>query len=241
MSVTHHKKKDLQKLENIMHQKDEKVTEIPKSPENSPKTDTNATYIMKSHENTSPNNTHDLGHATKLKQPVVAPVMPNLIVQEDFHNKNWRAILQKWSPAGCYEDLKNMVTREKFLPISLGVCHEMGPEDTIDWVAIDFFPDDVPKNALPVSTYGDGNCFPRAISKILFGTEHHHCEIRARIVKEGIENEAELTTDAALTRGQNIVRRNSLCTQYVMYSAVDIQGMGRITRKEVREVYRKEL
>ena len=37
------------------------------------------------------------------------------------------------------------------------------------------------------------------------------------------------------------MRRNSLCTQYVMYSGVDIQGMGRITRKEVREVYRKEL
>ena len=37
------------------------------------------------------------------------------------------------------------------------------------------------------------------------------------------------------------MRRNSLCTQYVMYSRVDIQGMGRITRKEVREVYRKEL
>ena len=212
-----------------------------KSPENTLKTDMDATYIMKSHENTSLKDTNDVGHATKLKQPVVPPVMPNVIVQEDFHNKNWRAILLKWSSAGCYEELKNMVTREKFLPISPGVHHEMQPEDTIDWVAMNFFPDDGPKNALPVSTYGDGNCFPRAISKILFGTEQHHCEIRARIVKEGIENETELTTDAALTRGQNIVRRNSLCTQYVMYSGVDIQGMGRITRKEVREVYRKEL
>ena len=132
---------------------------------------------------------------------MVPPVMPNVIVQEDFHNKNWRAILLKWSSAGCYDELKNIITREKFLPISPGVHHEMQPEDTIDWVAMNFFPDDGPKNALPVSTYGDGNCFPRAISKILFGTEQHHCEIRARIVKEGIENETELTTDAALTRG----------------------------------------
>ena len=145
VSVTHHKKKDLQKLENIMHKKDEKVTEIPKSPENTPKTDMDATYIMKSHENTSQKDTDDVGHATKLKQPVVPPVMSNVIVQEDFHNKNWRAILLKWSSAGCYEELKNMVTREKFLPISPGVHHEMQPEDTIDWVAVNFFPDDGPK------------------------------------------------------------------------------------------------
>ena len=97
-----------------------------------------------------------VGHATKLKQPMVPPVIPNVIVQEDFHNKNWRAILLKWSSAGCYEELKNIVTREKFLPMSPGVHHEMQPEDTIDWVAMNFFPDDGPKNALPVSIYGDG-------------------------------------------------------------------------------------
>ena len=201
VSITHHKKKDLQRLENIMHKKDEKVTEIPESPENTLKTDMDAKYIMKSHEKTSLKETDDVGHATKLKQPMVPPVMPNVIVQEDFHNKNWRAILLEWSSAGYYEELKNIVTRENFLPISPGVHHEMQPEDTIDWVTMNFFPDDGPKNALPVSTYGDGHCFPRAISKILFGTEQHHCEIRARIVKEGIENETELTTDGALTRG----------------------------------------
>ena len=154
--------------------------------------------------------------------------MPKFIVQEEFHNKDWKAILQKWSAAVSYEDLKNMATREEFQPISSAVHHEMGPEDG-------------PQNALPVSTYGDGNCFPMAISKILFGSEQHHCEIRARIVKEGIEKEAELTTNQAMTRGKNLVMRNSLCGQYVMYSAVDIQGMGRITRKEVKEAYRKEL
>ena len=64
-----------------------------------------------------------------------------------------------------------MVTREEFLPITSAVHHDMGPEDTIDWVVMNIFPHDGPQNALPVSTSRDGNCFPGAISKILFGTE----------------------------------------------------------------------
>ena len=78
--------------------------------------------------------------------------------------------------------MKNMVSSEEFMPITTSVHHEMGQEDTIDWVAMNFFPDDGPNNTLPVSAYGDGNYFPRGVSNILFGTGHH-CEIRARIVK----------------------------------------------------------
>ena len=59
--------------------------------------------------------------------------------------------------------------------------------------------------------------------------------------KQGIVNEVKLTSNANLTRGLTVMRRNSLSTQYVMYSDVDVQGMGRVTRKVVLQVYRKEL
>ena len=62
--------------------------------------------------------------------------------------------------------------------------------------------------------------------------------MRVRIIKEGIVKEIQLTTDENLSRGQNITRSRSLSAQYVMYSGVEIQGLGRVMNKEVNLVYR---
>ena len=50
----------------------------------------------------------------------------------------------------------------------------MLPNHKVDDIASNFYPEDGPKNMFPVQTYGDGNCFPRAISKLVFGEESRH-------------------------------------------------------------------
>ena len=60
----------------------------------------------------------------------------------------------------------------------------MGPQDEIDFVAENFYPHDGPRNVFPIQTYGDGNCFPRALSKLMTGTEDNHLEMCFRIILE---------------------------------------------------------
>ena len=48
----------------------------------------------------------------------------------------------------------------------------------VDRVTLIALPKDAPKGVVSIETVGDGNCFPHAISKALFGNESHHKEIR---------------------------------------------------------------
>ena len=54
---------------------------------------------------------------------------------------------------------------------SLEYCQE-------DNISKFLYPTDAPPNLTPVSIYGDGNCFFRALSLAIFGHEERHLEIR---------------------------------------------------------------
>ena len=67
----------------------------------------------------------------------------------EFHedvvcHTDWKCILQKWNSATTYEELKGMVRKEDNSPLRSGVHHEMSGSDTVDWVAMNFFPNDGP-------------------------------------------------------------------------------------------------
>ena len=59
------------------------------------------------------------------------------------------------------------------------------PNDTIaqeeinnlEMVALHHIPHDAPQRIAPVSVEGDGNCFPRTISYLLYKTERRYMEI----------------------------------------------------------------
>jgi hypothetical protein len=64
---------------------------------------------------------------------------------------------------------------------------------SVDEAAYSLMPDDVPSNvctpgrpSFPIVVEGDGNCFSRVGSIILYGTESHHLEVRLRIAIEMI-------------------------------------------------------
>ena len=52
-----------------------------------------------------------------------------------------------------------------------------------------FFPNDHPPNVVPTHTLGDGNCFPWAVSNVLFRTQNRHVKIHVRLVFEAVLNE----------------------------------------------------
>ena len=50
--------------------------------------------------------------------------------------------------------------------------------DVLDPVTNLELPRDAPKGYVHVSIYGNGNCFPCAVSKAVYGSEEYHKEIR---------------------------------------------------------------
>ena len=249
VSVTTHKKKDLKKLRNTLHIYKEPTTcdmesnteimesvmetepvDIPNSVmESHPLVDMKTSvHIMESDMKTSVDVME-----SDMKSPKTSPEVKN--------NYNWKVLLDFWSTLQSYKEFEKEIRCFKPCPMQMNVememhiCHKI---DEVDW---NFFPSDGPEDMYPIQTYGDGNCFPHAISKLVFGEETSHYEIHARIIVAGVVNEDKLTRDSILSRGEKNVRSNSLSVQYVMYSGINTTGTGRINRDEVIEVYHKEL
>lgn len=60
---------------------------------------------------------------------------------------------------------------------------------TVSWREVDrttlqLLPPNKPNGYLPALTLGDGHCMPRSFSKIVFGHENSHLEMRSRIIAE---------------------------------------------------------
>lgn len=58
---------------------------------------------------------------------------------------------------------------------------------TTDVEASDLMPNDV-KNVRPITTYGDGNCLPYALSLAAFGHPHNHLQVRVNLAIELLQN-----------------------------------------------------
>ena len=140
---------------------------------------------------------------------------------------DWIAIFRDLEHCTSYNDLKSEVLRkwnETYLQFCTSNHHlEIGPQDKIDLVAENFYPQDRPKCVFPIYTYGDGNCFPRSLSKIMSGTEGNHLEMHFRIILEGIRHEEDLIDSRKLSGGCKEINYK-LSMQYVMYSGVNYAG-----------------
>ena len=238
VSVTTHKKKDLEKLRNTIHIYKEPTT-----------LDTESNMeIMESVMETEP---VDIPNSVMESCPLVDMKTSVHIMESDMkspkpspeveNNYDWKVLLDFWSTLQSYKEFEKEIRSFKPCPIQINVEMEMCTCHKIDEVAWNFSPSDGPKDMYPIQTYVDGNCFPHAISKLDFGEETSHYEIHARIIVAGIVNEDKLTRDSILSRGEKNERSNSLSVQYVMYSGINMTGTGRINRDEVIEVYHKEL
>ena len=102
----------------------------------------------------------------------------------------------------------------------------------VDTTARSLLPSDAPPRHFPVCVLGDGNCFPRTLSMLLFGKEDSHLEIRCRIVMEHALNE-ELFQNAAIwgLSEEQLQMLASLSDQY----CGDIKGT---YRQEVMSIVR---
>jgi hypothetical protein len=71
-------------------------------------------------------------------------------------------------------------------------------KNKIDLVSEILYPSDAPCSLKPLQCYGDGNCFYRSISTILFGTKEYHIECRVRTSLELVLNQKTYLNDKDL-------------------------------------------
>ena len=151
-----------------------------------------------------------------------------------------------------YWDVHSVVRRYiRSLPnITLNRKYRQTVHDVICAVAILFYPNDHLPNLVPNKTYGDGNCFFRAVSHAVFGTEERHVEICVRIVFEAVLNEAlHLSSDyLSLGMKNNVPARpnlrkpsSTIVTRYCLYSGDDSIRHLRLNEMEIQHIYRQDI
>ena len=110
---------------------------------------------------------------------------PVFEIQENNFNSNtahvaFLAFYYKVQECQTYTDLKNVTMATDiscFDAVSMNI-QSLQCYDVIDPAATLYLPRDTPKGYIPVSIYGDGNCFQRAVSKEIYGSEEFLKEIR---------------------------------------------------------------
>ena len=101
----------------------------------------------------------------------------NKLYDEIQKNKSFSA-LRKMLLQG-----KDEILRGFLIPQDILIASQVGE---IDDVAMEELPSDAPEGLVPVAVSRDGNCFTRAISMAIYGTEEYHKILRTKILMEGV-------------------------------------------------------
>ena len=117
----------------------------------------------------------------------------------------------------------------------------------LDIKALHHIPHDAPHRVAPISVEGDGNCFPRIVSYLLYKTERRYMEIHVIIVYEAIKNlQSYLDHNYISVGAVNFYDCGTLPEQYAMYSDNYIPNTGipvdmlDLYRQEVKDICKDE-
>ena len=124
----------------------------------------------------------------------------------------WKTKIQKWNE--LYDEIqkcKSFNTLRKMLQGKDDIFHGIITQGIlpasqmreIDEVAKEVLPADAPHTLVPITVSRDGNCFTRAISMAVYGTEEYHGIIRTKIVIEGVLKKHRYLNEDYLRMGSN--------------------------------------
>ena len=95
----------------------------------------------------------------------------------------------------------------------------------IDYVALHYLPCDASQSFAPIKIIGDGNCFPRTLSYLLFKYQDHYYEMCTRIVYEAHVNKNRYLDNNYIKIGANHqYRRSTMVEQFAQYANNYIAG-----------------
>ena len=117
----------------------------------------------------------------------------------------WEDRVNALPACNSYAELHTYVSQNPLPGLECHISLNMSQQDMdqIDFVALHYSPSDAPASCAPVCIIGDGNCFPRTLSYILFRTQDRHLEMRTRIVYEACLNKNHYLNNDYISKGAN--------------------------------------
>ena len=98
----------------------------------------------------------------------------------------------------------------------------------------------IPESHVPVDVTADGNCLPRSLSRIVYGSERNHLEIRVRLVLDGVLNKTMYLNNANLKVGSSSkVQDENFVQRYCRYSD-NFDTCRALTKRTVERFYESE-
>ena len=157
--------------------------------------------------------------------------LTNDVVQQKRDEFTWRGYYNRILSCKTYKGLKNLVHGEHQmppLPIEFA-GDDQCEEDEIDDFSLTLIPNDVPakfSNHSPVETFPEGNCFFRSLSRLVYGDETHHLEMRCRVVDDLVKYDDNYTSHEYLMRGAKHTHKKCfhIGAYYCAYSGVSNIG-----------------
>ena len=149
----------------------------------------------------------------------VCPICKNSLLET--HCEYWSQHIQNLSTITLLSDLISYIHNNPIPALNVNIDMQMYESDKnfLDFVALHYLPRDAPDSHAPINIVGDGNCFTRAVSFVLFRTQKKHCEIRTRIVYEGLLNMELYLDNSYLSKGTtHFYCRGTPADQCAMYS-----------------------
>ena len=126
--------------------------------------------------------------------PIVVPELMEEVMKSDKNSEEleggifWKEFQRKMLRCNNFTEIVQIVDSMKIPDIALQRKTTMQPQDRQDGISQFLLPQDVDSNLVPVMCKGDGNCFPRAISHLCFGTKCRHRKIHCRMVIDAVKN-----------------------------------------------------
>ena len=144
------------------------------------------------------------------------------------NNPYWRGILGAMRNLSTFAELNSYAESLPLPQMQPSLDWRMGLGLSVDATALCNMPKDSPEGLAPVTTGGDGNCFMRAASVVMFGSEERHEEIRVRIVFEAVLKKKLYLMETALGVGAvHTYTRGTLAQQYAQYTGIYLPAVGR--------------
>ena len=107
-------------------------------------------------------------------------------------------------------------------------------------------PHDAPQTLVPIAVNRDGNCFTRAISMAIYGTEEYHGIIRTKIVIEGVLKKHRYLNEDYLRMGSNPQQDDKILSCVFAefsgnYKAEEMNQQGQEVTNMIETVYKRDM
>ena len=171
-----------------------------------------------------------------------ADEIPTQIDEEDPNiNINWMKLGDEMKAYNNnYISFRNFIERKNLPNAKLVMKWVMNDEDIIDTIALKFWPKDGPKNHIPIETFGEGNCGPRALAHSLLGDQSCFWEVRVQVTFIAILKEPLFFEHDVLSRGSPR-GTDERAASYAHYSGLTTPEITSLTPASIRTVYRRDV